>query len=376
MRILHLGNHYFAHELRVFGHDVRRVGTGEDCDVRLTHHPVGIQSVLAQLPGGWNPDVILVGDNSTYPRVTGLEFLPVPLVWYAIDSHIHLSWHMQYASAFDVILVAQRDYLRWYRPDPGRQVVEWMPLYCNPSSDRDAGIPREVPLSFVGTLNAALNPDRVALIEGIRQRTPIQVESGPYVDLFNRSQIVLNQSMANDLNFRTFQAMACGALLLTERIGNGFSDLFQEGRHCLAYDHGSVDQIIEQVEAYRNRPAARAAIAEAGRDEVLAKHTVRHRTERLLALLAQADLSAMVAARQVDAMPIQAFVMSVYDSAWRQYLRMALLHEPEEPQFTRLAGIAAWYRHLSDRIRQEYDRMIADMQVPPPAASPKLPLAS
>lgn len=365
MRILHLGNYYFAQSLRDFGHDVLCVGLQAGSDVRLATQPVTLQELGAQLPGGWRPDLVLLGDASAYPLVVGLEFLAVPLVWYAIDSHLHLSWHMQYATVFDVILVAQRDFVRCYRADPLRQVVEWAPLFCSPSSDRDMGLVRDLPLSFVGTLNPKWNPDRVALIDGIRQRMPIHVENGPYLDVFNRSQIVLNQSVANDVNFRTFQVMACGALLLTERTGNGFGELFQEGRHCLAYDHGSVEQVVEQVAAYRDSPAARAAIAEAGREEVLAKHTVRHRTEQLLAVLAQADLSRMVAERRAHLMDIQACLMTVYEISWRQYVRAALRYEPGEAAFSGSCRIAARYRRLADAIRTEFDRLV---QAEPPAS--------
>src|SRR5262249_28494967 len=158
------------------------------------------------------------GDESLYPSVLGLEFLEVPLVWYAIDSHIHLGWHRAYAAAFDIILVAQKDYVASYRFDEDRQVVQWYPLYCDPNHDRHAPGTKLYDLCFVGTLNPQWNPARVHLIEELRRRMPIHVASGDYVRPFNDSRVVLNQCVANDVNFRTFQALSCGSLLLMERV--------------------------------------------------------------------------------------------------------------------------------------------------------------
>jgi hypothetical protein len=90
------------------------------------------------------------------------------------------------------------------------------------------------------------------------------VGSGGYRELFNRSLMVLNQSAANDVNFRTFQAMACGALLIGERIGNGFNDLFQDRTHCALYDRGNVEQVIEIVAHYCGRPARAGCGGKAG----------------------------------------------------------------------------------------------------------------
>lgn len=370
MNILHLGNPYFVHDFRELGHEVVHVSFDGSGEVRLDTYPVGLRDITARLPPAWRPDLVLLGDQSAFPRVIGLEFLDVPLVWYAIDAHLHLSWHMQYAAVFDLVFVAQRDFVRCYRADADRQVVEWAPLFCDTRLDRRLGLPRDIPLSFVGTLNAQWNPDRVRLLEALRRRMPIHVQSGAYLDPFNRSQLVLNQSVANDVNFRTFQAMACGALLLTERVGNGLGDLFQEGRHYLGYDRGQVDQIVERVEYYRSRPAEREAIADAGYRQVLAAHTSRHRAERILESLARCDLSAMIEMRRARLLEVQSCLATVYDMAWRRYLQAAMRHEPGSSAFGQLCLVARRYRGLAEMIRGEFDRLIESAApAPVPRAS-------
>ncbi len=358
MRILHLGNPYFVDDLREFGHEVVHVSFDRTGDVRLDAYPVVMKDVLSRLSPGWGPDVVLLGDDSLFPRVVGLEFLDVPLVWYAIDAHVHLNWHLHYAPVFDVILVAQRDFARCYRTDPDRQVVEWAPLFCDAHVDRRLDLPREIVLSLVGTLHAKWNPERVRLVESLRRRIPLHVQSGPYVETFNRSQIVLNQSVADDVNFRTFQAMACGALLLTERVGNGFAELFQDRRHCVAYDRGQIDQILHAVEHFSRNHGEREAVAEAGHRLTRDSHTSRHRVERILHLLARYDVSAMVAKRRERLLEIEASVASVYDLACRRCLQAAMRHEPGSAVFAEIRGLARRYGGLAERIRAEFDRLV------------------
>ena len=123
----------------------------------------------------------------------GLESLPIPLVWYTIDTHLHASWHRYYAPVFDIILVAQQDWQSTCALARHRQILQWAPLFINSRQTKHLNLAREIPLAFVGTMNARLNPKRVQLIEHLVTRYPITVQSGPFLDTFNRAKIVLNQ---------------------------------------------------------------------------------------------------------------------------------------------------------------------------------------
>lgn len=358
MRILHLGNAYFLESFRQLGHDVKWAGYYRTADIPLTRSLLDARSLLGQLPPRWYPDLIVLGDESTQPLVLGLETLPVPVVWYAIDSHIHANWHIYYAAAFDVIFVAQKDWTPAYHLDGDRQHVSWMPLFCHQSNDRDLGLTREIPLSFIGTLNAARNPDRVNLIQRLQARYPIVVQSGPYHETFNQSMMVLNQSVANDVNFRVFQAMACGALLLTERVGNGFSDLFQDRTHCALYEKGNVDHIIEITDYYRAHPAERNAIARQGYETVMAAHTSLHRAQALLDTVARQSLHEFVSKRQIRQAPIRWSLASVYESAARTYGQAGARAE-EDIRRRHFLKISEQYNNLAQTIRSQLDPLIA-----------------
>ncbi|MFO0775836.1 MAG: glycosyltransferase [Nitrospiraceae bacterium] len=354
MRILHLGNGYFVSDFRDMGHEVIHVGFGSSGDICFHTYPIAPSDIHARLPAGWNPDLIVLGDLSGFPMLVGLEFFQVPLVWYAIDSHIHLDWHMHYAAVFDLIFVAQRDVTRFYLRDGERQAVEWAPLFCMPQYDRVMGLSRDLPIAFVGSLNPQLNPARVALIDALRSRVPLHVHHGAYADWFNRSQIVLNQSVSNDVNFRTFQAMACGAMLLTERVGNGLEDLFRDGRHCALYTRGAVEEIVDLVRYYGRHPAEREAIAERGRQRVLARHTSRHRAERILSALQQYPISKMVTLRRHRLLEVESAVATVYDLVSRRLIHHAMTYEAGSDTRARQLRSADVYARLAEKVRREF----------------------
>ncbi|GKS59267.1 hypothetical protein YTPLAS18_27940 [Nitrospira sp.] len=217
---------------------------------------------------------------------------------------------------------------------------------------------RDIPVCFVGTLNPTWNPERVALLASLRERIPIEVRTGSYVGTFNRSQIALNQSCSNDLNFRTFQAMACGALLLTERIGNGLTDLFQEGHHYVGYERGNLEEIVAAVDYYRRRPAERTAIAEAGYRRGREARTSRHRAERLLQQLRRHDLSSMIASRRARMVDIQASLGMVYEAAWKRCIRVAMRCPPGSASLERYRRIGRRYGALAAKIRGDLSSLL------------------
>jgi len=94
--------------------------------------------------------------------------------------------------------------------------------------------------------------------------------------------MVLNQCVANDVNFRTFEAMGSGSCLLTERVSNGLEDLFQDRTHCVLYEKGNVEEILNLVNYYETHGDERKAIAQAGRSEILRAHMGIHRARTIL----------------------------------------------------------------------------------------------
>ena len=92
---------------------------------------------------------------------------------------------------------------------------------------------------------------------------------------------VFNRSIKNDVNMRVFEALASGSLLVTNDLSeNGQAELFRDGVHLATYREA--EDLLDKLAFYLSREPLREKIAAAGRAEVLAKHTYRHRMERVL----------------------------------------------------------------------------------------------
>ena len=59
--------------------------------------------------------------------------------------------------------------------------------------------------------------------------------------------------------------------------------LFKNGQHLDSYK--DPDEAVKQTDFYLRNSEKRNAIAEAGRKEVLKKHTYRHRIEEMLSII-------------------------------------------------------------------------------------------
>lgn len=279
MRILEVHAPYFrAHWRRE--HDVLAWGIHDHCDL-VTRTPVArLADVLAALPAGWVPDAIVYGDDSRPFRVLGLEDAPCPCVMLAVDTHHHEHWQAHLGAAFDTAFVAQRDYLRSFERTGAR--ATWLPLWAPDDLPPPAARPLH-DVSFVGSLSPLFHAERGPFLDQVRARLPVHVAQGDYAPVFSSSRIVVNQTVRGDLNGRVFEAMACGAMLLTERTGNGLLDLFGEGEHLATYPRGDADAVVDVARRYLGDERARARVADAGRARVRAEHLESHRAPVVLA---------------------------------------------------------------------------------------------
>jgi hypothetical protein len=128
------------------------------------------------------------------------------------------------------------------------------------------------------------SPDRQRLIETLSRRHRMN-EIRYYMQneiaaVDSCDKIVLNSPIGDDLNFRHFEAMSCGALLLTRRQrGNGVEDFFEEGVHYEAFDDEA--ERFAKVDRYLANDAERRRVAEKCHAEVMAKHTLALRLQVL-----------------------------------------------------------------------------------------------
>jgi spore maturation protein CgeB len=79
---------------------------------------------------------------------------------------------------------------------------------------------------------------------------------------------------------RVFEAMASGALLVTNRDADDLNELFKEGFHLVCYE--SKEELISKIRYFLEHDEERREIARRGREEVMTKHTYQIRVREIL----------------------------------------------------------------------------------------------
>lgn len=281
MRILNLDGHYFVETFRRLGHEVLWLGPQQACDVQLTR-TLSLGDLLAILEReSFIPDLVIWADICKPPSVVGIENLPAVTVGYSIDQYCN-PWHTPFSAAFDLMLLAQKDYIPVFEEANLGNELEWMPLFCHSHKDKDLGQERDIPVSFVGTVTGSINRERKAFLDAFKRQYPLFITKGNYVPVYNRSQIVLNQSAVGELNFRIFEAMACGAAVLTEETENGLHDLFANGEDVLLYPRGNPSAAVAVAREALSDPERLKTIAINGKRNVVNNHSSLIRAKHIL----------------------------------------------------------------------------------------------
>lgn len=289
MNILQYGkNPYFIKELESFGHTVFRIGETDQCDLKLTSVMSARQAVQVCTSKGFVPDVFLYADDSTLPHLFGIEDLPVPSIFFSIDTYCH-RWHGSYAHAFDYVLYAQAE-----EAEKFPACAEHFPLFATQFAEEESKeewlAKRDIPIAFVGTLGHKNNPDRNSFYTLFKAFHPIFITSGNFVPIYLRSKIILNQSAVGELNFRTFEAMALGCACLADNVPtkkNHIGEIFNFGVNSLpAYPRLDVAKAVDFSLYWlaKEQEDELYQIAMQGRKLVQEKHSVSARVLRLLEL--------------------------------------------------------------------------------------------
>lgn len=249
-------------------------------DVSTGGNPDMEQLVAGTAPADL-PDLYIWIESVNGYLPLNLHALPCPKVCYLIDSHLNLPMHLEWAKQFDMVFIAQREYLDDFRK-LGMQTY-WLPLGCDPEIHRRHEEPKDYPVGFVGGVMPGSR--RENLLTKLASQIPVHYERcfwDDMVRLFSRSQIVFNEAVRNDLNMRVFEVMSTGTLLLTDIARNsGQDELFRDGEDYAVYRDST---LCETASFYLDNEALREQIAARGQRLAHNAHTYDHRVEDLLAV--------------------------------------------------------------------------------------------
>ncbi|NOZ26199.1 MAG: glycosyltransferase [Nitrospirae bacterium] len=255
---------------------------------RVTEHDIpyftpDLDKVLASLPPGWVPDLFLWVESGVSFSLFGTRNLPCLSACYLIDTHLNLEKHLEIARDYDIVFLAQREYVASFER-AGFERVYWLPLACDPDIHRKRNLEKIYDVGFVGSLN---QQRRVDLLNAIGKHVGLYYERcflERMAEVYSRSRIVFNNAVNNDLNMRVFEVLCSGSLLLTDEAdGSGLTDLFKDRKHLVIYH--DKDELVELVKYYLDNDDEREKIAAEGMKEVLQKHTYDHRVAQMVRIV-------------------------------------------------------------------------------------------
>jgi hypothetical protein len=221
---------------------------------------------------------------------------------------------------FDVLFVTCHEGVDLWKQH-GFDTVHYLPFAFDDTMLPEPAELRELEVAFVGALNLPIHARRRELLDALSSRFRMndfrhRVTQREAAQIYAQSRIVVNITELPGFNMRNFEAMGQGALLLTQRTGYGIPELFQDGVHLVVYEN--CDDLLEKVAHYLSHDDERERIATAGRHEVLARHTYRHRAADFLQIIRNSGARRGEGRRRAD-------WAQAYATYYRRHRRLDLL---------------------------------------------------
>jgi len=209
-----------------------------------------------------------------------------PAACWIIDTHLDFQWSLNKAKQFEFVFAAQKRGAEEL-VQHGVASATWLALACDPDIHRPHALEKRYDVAFVGNLFPGPRSDLTRLIQ---ERYPDSFVGQRYFEemarTYSEARIVFNRSLKDDLNMRVFEALGCGACLLTNRLeASGQADLFEEGVHLASY--AERDELLDKLKFYLARDDLRQRIGQAARHLAIEQHTYRHRLQTILETVSQ-----------------------------------------------------------------------------------------
>ena len=290
MRMLLLGSDNFAPALRRLGCQVVTAGPGDGADLRLDQGDPDWRDLRRVV--GEDFDAILVTDHigrRTLP--TGLWSAKAVTVFYGVDAPLNEFWQCKYARLFDLALFDQPQQVQALAAV--HPAAHWLPLAVEPELYHSQAQAQVAPgASFVGVVDETVRPKRAAVLDRVRRRVALEVRGGrgqgwfataDAARLYRQSQLVVNENLFPGMTTRPLEVMAAGGCLFSEAAPGVMDRHFRDFEHLLYFTPENFDQRLELL---LRDDALRLRLAEAGRAEVLSRHSFLVRAGQLLDLVA------------------------------------------------------------------------------------------
>lgn len=155
-----------------------------------------------------------------------------------------------------------------------KERIYYLPYSVDHKVYYDRGAKRDIDVSAVWSWGKGY-PNRVEAKHIVQRRLPKKIITftdraihEKYVDVLQRSKIFVGSvNKYKVLSMKFTEAMACGAMLLTDKPDDLILQGFVDGKHLVLYD--GKDDLRAKILYYLNNASLRVRIAEAGKEFVL-----------------------------------------------------------------------------------------------------------
>ena len=248
------------------GHEVRLLGIEADADYHFAAAETAAEAI-ERVARDWPPDVLFCGCPELYPPPRQLEACPILTVAMVSDWNLYQPQLEHNLARFDLVLTDRLGTERLQLEGAEPQYAG--PLYSHRSLvHRNRLGKRDIDVLFLGNLNHAIHRERGKVLEqaaALSDEYTVLIDGGyepeTYTALMNRARIVLNYSVRREMNLRTFETLACGALLFTEDSNLEVGDWLSHGIEMVRYNAANLES---QLRHYLEHERERQRIARAG----------------------------------------------------------------------------------------------------------------
>ena len=205
---------------------------------------------------------------------------PHPMAYWASDTHLGYQYRVQMAKKADFAFCAQKRAVEEMKHDGVANPI-WLPHAVEPLAyPKQENFTKHFDVCFIGHVNSKNREDALdRLFNEFPNFDYGQALFEAAASRFGNAKIGFNISMLDDINMRTFEIMATGTLCLTNWIPT-IEELFTDGQNIVLYR--SLDEMVDKAKYYLAHDDEREKIAQAGYEEVMAKHTIQHRLDVIL----------------------------------------------------------------------------------------------
>lgn len=230
---------------------------------------------------GYKPDAVIVMDYGPFDFV-GMDkkyFPGVPFILEAGDTPQSARMHAQKLHKFDGVVTPDWECASQFDQVPTLDSL-WMPHWADHRIFHDRyDVERQ--FDVVSTCGGRKVTAKMKEVLGDRFNNERYFFGEDHAKRLLMGHIVFQCSQFGEMTRRPFEGMACGRMVLTDRIPGctRMHELFEDGKDIVYYD--SAEDAIDKVNYYMAHPEERERIAANGKHKVLSQHTVAHRVDDL-----------------------------------------------------------------------------------------------